>query len=82
MHLLRDLHPTLLSALEGIVDQVREGVVHLAVQPKLMITVDLSLCRSLHESVKDSNHTLCRLPCGQYSPSLPGLIPMPDDLVP
>ena len=25
MHLLRDLHPTLLSALEGIVDQVREG---------------------------------------------------------
>ena len=23
MHLLRDLHPTLLSALEGVVDQVR-----------------------------------------------------------
>ena len=29
MHLLRDLHPTLLSALEGIVDQVSKGV-HLA----------------------------------------------------
>jgi len=26
MHLLRDLHPTLLSALEGIVDQVSKGV--------------------------------------------------------
>lgn len=25
MHLLRDLHPTLLSALEGIVDQVKKG---------------------------------------------------------
>jgi len=35
MHLLRDLRPTLLSALEGIVDQVRCGT-----ETELMLVTD------------------------------------------
>ena len=48
MHLLRDLHPTLLSALEGIVDQVNT-VVHCALGSGFRGGIDQCLyCKSLY----------------------------------